>query len=127
MTRYLLAGPVCSVTIELLCVMISGKASLLVDKCVNPQGHSFISRLLDMVFSIPNLLYLISLKGGCRSDLCFGLICLSTRFSSMMSWSIIPLFSTFCFFTDAVPSVLGHRQCAVPGASIDNLNSSLRQ
>ena len=38
---------------------------------VIPQGRSFISRLLDLASSVPNLQDQVTLDDGCRSDLKF--------------------------------------------------------
>lgn len=73
---------------------------------VIPQGRSFISRLLDIASSVPNLHDVISLDEGCRSDLCF--------WSHLLNhWNGISFFydelvhssDALKFFTDAAPSV----------------------
>ena len=73
---------------------------------VIPQGRSFISRLLDLASSVPNLHDQISLDEGCRSDLRFWSLLLD-------QWNGISFFyddvvhsaDSIQFFTDAAPSV----------------------
>ncbi len=73
---------------------------------VIPQGRSFISRLLELASSVPNLHDQIVLDEGCRSDLKF--------WSSLLEkWNGISFFyddvvhssDSIQFFTDAAPSV----------------------
>ncbi|XP_029927907.1 uncharacterized protein LOC115373572 [Myripristis murdjan] len=73
---------------------------------VVPQGRSFISRLLDMAASVPNLRDKILLDDGCRSDLKF--------WSHLLNhWNGVSFFyddlvyssDSLKFFTDAAPSV----------------------
>ncbi|XP_068584257.1 uncharacterized protein [Cebidichthys violaceus] len=73
---------------------------------VVPQGRSYISSLLDLASSVPNLHDVISLNEGCRSDL---------RFWSRLlrHWNGVTFFyddvvhssDSIKFFTDAAPSV----------------------
>ncbi|XP_074539253.1 uncharacterized protein LOC141800545 [Halichoeres trimaculatus] len=71
-----------------------------------PQGRSFISRLLDLASSVPNLHDQLELDEGCRSDLKF--------WSELLDqWNGISFFyddivhssDAIQFFTDAAPSV----------------------
>ncbi|XP_037622955.1 LOW QUALITY PROTEIN: uncharacterized protein LOC119486715 [Sebastes umbrosus] len=73
---------------------------------VIPQGRSFISRILDMAYSVPQLHDLISLDEGCRSDLQFWSLLLD-------HWNGVTFFydelvhssDALNFFMDAAPSV----------------------
>ena len=71
-----------------------------------PQGRSFVSRLLDVAKSVPNLYDVIKLDEGCQSDIRF--------WSALLDqWNGISFFyndfvetsSSLKFFTDAAPSV----------------------
>ena len=72
---------------------------------VIPQGRSFISRLLTLASSVPNLHDKITLDEGCRSDLRFWARLLE-------SWNGVTFFyddlihssDSLLFFTDAAPS-----------------------
>lgn len=71
-----------------------------------PQGRAFISRLLTLAHSVPNLSNLIQLDEGCLSDLRFWTHLLN-------DWNGISLFYNDVFessvelqlFTDAAPSI----------------------
>ena len=71
-----------------------------------PQGRSFISRLLDLASSVPNLHDPVSLDEGCRADLGFWA-------HLLQEWNGITFFyddlvrssDSLQLFTDAAPSV----------------------
>ncbi|XP_037647425.1 uncharacterized protein LOC119501251, partial [Sebastes umbrosus] len=73
---------------------------------VIPQGRFFISRLLDMAHSVPQLHDLISLDEGCRSGLQFWSLLLD-------HWNCVTFFydelvhssDALNYFTDAAPSM----------------------
>ncbi|XP_018549880.1 uncharacterized protein LOC108895509 [Lates calcarifer] len=70
------------------------------------QGRSFISRLLALVSSVPNLHDLVSLDEGCRSDLKFWAALLDQwNGISFFYDDIVHSSESLQFFTDAAPSV----------------------
>lgn len=71
-----------------------------------PQGRSFVSRLLDLAKSVPNLNDEIILDEGCKSDICFWSALLDNwNGISFFYNDVVETSSSLKFFTDAAPSV----------------------
>ncbi|XP_034437355.1 LOW QUALITY PROTEIN: uncharacterized protein LOC117759380 [Hippoglossus hippoglossus] len=71
-----------------------------------PHGHSFISRLIELAYSVQNLNDLVVLDEGCQADLRFwSLLCEEWNGISFFYNDFVESSDSIQFFTDAAPSV----------------------
>ncbi|XP_034451457.1 LOW QUALITY PROTEIN: uncharacterized protein LOC117767731 [Hippoglossus hippoglossus] len=71
-----------------------------------PHGRSFISRLIELAYSVQNLNDLVVLDEGCQADLRFwSLLCEEWNGISFFYNDFVESSDSIQFFTDAAPSV----------------------